>query len=314
MGRDGSPSPFSSVREFKLLDKFKKLAREPLIHFLLIGAGIYGIYGLYTGGGEDGDSERTVTVTSGEIQSLSDQWMRLWSRAPTNEELAGVIRSHVRTQILYREAVAMGLDDGDTVIERRLAQKVEFLAQSLITPKEPSDEELTIWYTANPDRFKQPDLYTLTHIFFAPDKREETTLDDAKLALDELYALDELPPDYSGYGDRFMLRYYFENRSELELRKLFGSGFVEQMVELEPGGWHGPVLSGYGTHLVLVNDVMLAPQPAYEDIKEQIKEEWTAEQITELSERFIENLISRYEVVVEETEAPITIPGSRATQ
>jgi hypothetical protein len=296
-----------------LLDKVKKLVREPLVHFLLIGAGIYGLYGIYAGG-EDSDIERTVTVTSGEIQSLSDQWMRLWSRPPTNEELAGLIRNHVRTQILHREALAMGLDDGDTVIERRLAQKVEFLAQSLITPKDPSDEELEEWYATNSGRFKQPDLYTLTHIFFDPDKREETTLDDAKVALDELTALDELPPDYSGYGDRFMLQNYYANRSELELRKLFGSGFVEQIVELKPGGWHGPVLSGYGTHLVLVNDVMLVSQPAYEDIKEQIKEEWTAEQITELSERFIENLISRYEIVVEETEVPITIPGSRAAQ
>ena len=295
-----------------LIEKLKRLAREPLIHFLLIAGGIYALYGIYSGG-EDSDNERTVTVTSGEIQALTDQWTRLWNRPPTREELTGVIRDHVRTQILYREAVAMGLDDGDTVIERRLAQKVELLAQGLITPEDPSDEELKDWYAANSDRFKQPDLYTVTHIFFDPDKREETTLDDAKAALDELNALDELPAGYSGYGDRFMLQNYYPSRSELELRKLFGSGFVERVVELQPGIWHGPVLSGYGTHLVMVNDIMLAPQPIYQGIEEQLKEAWMAEQITELSERFINTLISRYEIVVEETEVPITVPGSGTT-
>ncbi len=291
-----------------MFDKLKKLIHEPLLHFLLIGAGIYVLYGIYAGG-EDSDNERTVTVTSGDIQALTNQWTRLWSRPPTEDELAGIIRDQVRVKILYREALAMGLDDGDIVIERRLAQKVEFLAQSLITPEEPSDEELTNWYTANADRFKQPDLYTVTHIFFDPDKREETTLDDAKVALDALNKLDELPASYGGYGDRFMLQNYYPNRSELELRKLFGSGFVDRVVKLEPGIWHGPVLSGYGTHLVLVNDVIRALQPTYEDIKERLTEEWMAEQVTDLSERFIDNLISRYEIVVEETEVPITAPG-----
>ena len=296
-----------------MLEKLNKLIREPLIHFLLIGGGIYGLYAFYAGG-EDSDNERTVTVTSNEIQALTSQWTRLWSRPPTNEELSGVIRDHVRTQILFREAVAMGLDKGDIVIERRLAQKVKFLAQGLITPQEPTDEILEKWYAANSDRYRQPDLYTITHIFFDPDKREETTLDDAKVTLDALSALDGLPANYSDFGDQFMLQSYYPNRSEVELRKLFGTGFVEQIVELEPGVWHGPVLSGYGTHLVLVSDVMLAPQPAFEDIKERLTEAWMAEQITELSERFINNLISRYEIIVEETEVPITIPGGAASQ
>ena len=294
-----------------MIEKLKRLTREPLVHFLVIGAAIYALYGAYAGG-EDSDYGRTVVVTSSEIQSLTDRWTRLWSRPPTNEELAGVIRDYVRTQILYREALAMGLDDGDTIIERRLAQKLELLATSLITPEEPSDGQLSAWYVGNADRFKEPDLYTLTHIFFDPDKREATTFDDAKATLDTLHALDELPASYSDYGDWFMLQNYYASRSALELRKLFGSGFVEQTVKLEPGVWHGPVLSGFGTHLVLINNVTIAPQPAFNDIKEHLREEWMAEQVTEISEGFIENLISRYEIVVEETEVLITGTGGRA--
>jgi len=294
-----------------LFARLKNLAGEPLVHFLLIGAGIYGLYGMFAAGEADND-ERTVTVTSGEIQALTGQWRRTWNRPPTEDELAGIIGNHVRVQILHREALAMGLDKGDTVIERRLAQKVEFLAQGLITPEEPSDEELIDWYAANSDRFKQPDLYTIAQVFFDPGKREASISDDAKATLERLNALDRLPPDLGDYGDRLMLDNFYPNISQQELGRLFGTAFAEQVIKLEPGAWHGPILSGYGTHLVLVNDIVLVPLPEFEDIRELIKEEWVAEQVAELSERFIDNLISRYEIVVEETEVPITIPGSAA--
>jgi len=295
-----------------LFDKLKKVVREPLIHFLLIGAGIYALYGLLAAG-DDADNERTISISSGEIQTLADQWTRMWNRPPTEEELAGAIRDQVRVRILYREAVAMGLDDGDIVIERRLAQKVEMLARSLINPEEPSDEELKAWYADNPEAFKQPDLYSVAHVFFDPDKREATTLDDARAAREKLNTLDEVPAEFPNYGDRFMLDFYYPSASEFELRRLFGSGFVEQIVDLEPDTWHGPILSGYGTHLVLITDVLLSPPPLYDEVKSQIKEQWMSEQIEELSERFIEGLTSRYEVDVEETQVPLTIPGPGAT-
>jgi peptidyl-prolyl cis-trans isomerase C len=289
------------------------MARDPLLHFLLIGVGIYGLYGMFAVG-EDRNDERIVTVTSREIQSLADQWTKVRSRPPTNQELTDVIRDYARTQILYREAVAMGLDDGDLVIERRLAQKLELLVNSLVTPEEPSDEVLIDWYAANIDRFKQPDLYTVTQVFFDPDKRKETTLDDAKAALDKLNSLEQIPPNIGGYGDRLMLENHYPNLSQVELGKLFGAGFSEQVVKLEPGVWHGPILSGYGPHLVVVHEVLLAPLPAFEDVMEPVKDEWMAEQITELSELFIENLISRYDITVEESEVPISVPGGRAAQ
>ena len=295
-----------------MIEKLKRLAREPLVHFLLIGAGIYGFYG-FLASGNDSDDDRVVTVSAGDIQSLADQWTRLWNRPPTEEELSGAIRDQVRVQILYREALNMGLDSGDVVIERRLAQKVELLARGLITPGEPTEEALRAWYAENPEAFKQPDLFTVTQVFFDPDKRAATTLDDARAALERLRNLDEVPADLMNYGDRLMLQNYYPQRTELELRRVFGAGFVDQIVKLEPGTWHGPILSGYGTHLVMINEVILSPPPSFEDVKPQIREQWTAEQVEELSERFINELVSRYEVDVEETEVPLTVPNRGAT-
>lgn len=288
-------------------DRFLRLARDPLIHFLVIGAGIYAAYGLLQGE-PVAENARTVTVTQGEIQALTDQWTRLWSRPPTEEELAGVMRDHVRTRILYLEARAMGLDQQDTVIERRLAQKVELLSRSLVTPQEPTDEVLATWYAENTERFRPPDTFTITQVFFDPDLRGDSTLDDAQAALGALRDLTEVPADLEDYGDRSLVQSYYPGRTELELRKALGSGFAGQVTALAPGQWHGPVLSGFGTHLVYVHGVTRATDPALADIREQVREEWMLEQVNELSERFIAALMERYEVVVEETPVSLTVP------
>ena len=291
----------------------RKLVREPLVHFLLIGVGVYAAYGLFAAGDEESDARR-ITVSAADIQALGDQWTGLWGRPPTPEELAGVVRDYVRTQILYREALAMGLDQDDMVIERRLAQKVELLAQGLITPDDPSEEELRGWYETHLDDYLQPNLYTVKHVFFDPDKRGETTLDDAEAALRKLTALDSVPDDFATYGDRFMLQSYYPSRTDLELRKLFGGGFVEQIIKLEPNVWHGPILSGYGTHVVMVTDIVEAPMPEFEVVEERVREDWLKAQIDEMSERFVNNLIARYEVDVEEVSVPVTVPASGANR
>ena len=292
-------TPLLYSRKSELIETLKAWAREPLVHFLIIGAGVYALFG-FVAGGESQDDERTVFVSASDISSLTDQWTRTRNRPPTEEELAGIVRAHVRVKVLYREGLAMGLDVGDMAIERRLAQKVEMLARSLITPDDPTDEELKAWYAAHPDAFKQPDEYSIAHIFFDPNKREETTLDDARATREKLNALDEVPADFGDYGDPLMLQNYFERASEFELGRLFGSDFVGEIVGLQPGKWHGPVRSGYGAHLVWISEAILIPAPPFDTVRSQIAERWMAEQIDEMSERFIGELLSRYDVVIDD--------------
>jgi hypothetical protein len=278
----------------------------------LIGAAIYAVYG-FVGTSDNSDSERTVSVTSGEIEAMADQWLQMWNRPPTDEELSGVIRDHVRVMILSREAIAMGLDDGDVVIQRRLAQRLQYLSDSLITPEEPTAQELTEWYAANSEKFKQADLYTITHIFFDPDKRDVTALEDAQALREQLNALETEPDGFSQFGDRFMLQNYYPERTVMELSKLFGSGFVDEVIELEPGRWYGPVLSGYGVHVVRLDNHWTAPEPAFAEVEERVRQDIMASRAKEMSNLFIDNLISRYEIVVEETEVPITVPVSQTS-
>jgi len=295
-----------------LIEKIKKWAKEPLLHFLIIGAGAYALSGLLAGGGSQ-DNERAIVVSASDMNALVDQWQRAWMRPPTEDELAHLVRSHVRVKVLYKEALAMGLDAGDKAIEQRLAQKVEMLARNLSTPAEPTEEVLRTWYSENSNAFKQPDLYSIAHVFFDPERRKDATQNDARAALEQLNALSEVPSDFADYGDSSTQQNYLAQYGELELRRVFGSQLVDEIVKLQPGRWHGPFPSGYGTHLLWVNEVVRFPAPGFEEVRGQAAEQWMAEQIDEMSERYVDELASRYEVVVETRQLPAATAGEGAT-
>ena len=161
--------------------QLKRYLREPLLHFLLIGASVYGLYA--AAGNENTDDERRVTVTAQELTVIADQFVQAWGRPPTVEELDNLVRNHADVQVLYREALAMGLDKGDHVIERRLAQKLELLAAGLTTPPEPGEQELLAFFRENLDRYRQPDTYTLSQVFFNSDNEREQARTAAQAAL-----------------------------------------------------------------------------------------------------------------------------------
>jgi peptidyl-prolyl cis-trans isomerase C len=276
-----------------------KFFREPLVHFLAFGAAIFMMYSFW---GEKGtqEQERTITIAAGEINWLTDARQKRWNRPPTPEERQGLIDQYLREMILSREAIAMGLDENDSVIRRRLAQKLEFLSQDLISPQPPTEEELKVYFEAHMDRYQAPDLVTMTHVFIDPDLRGDQTLTDAETIKKQLEALKEPPNDAQAYGDSFMLQSYYPERSEAELLKLFGSGFARSVFELSPGQWHGPVLSGYGTHLVYVHDHQKPEPPNFANVEEQVRQEWVSDKREELNAQFVDSMIARYDVIIEE--------------
>jgi peptidyl-prolyl cis-trans isomerase C len=204
-----------------------KLLREPLLHFFLIGAAIYGAYAIYGAPAEEGGAdERRIVVDKAQVDGFVAAWQARWSRPPTEQELDGLIQRFIRESIYYREAVAMGLDQDDPITRRRMAQKLEFLTKDIAAMKEPADGELERFFEDNRDDYKAPDLISFTHVFIDPDKRGDATLDDASALLAELTAIG--PPDATtaDKGDRFLLRSEFVQQSELEVRKSLGSGFA----------------------------------------------------------------------------------------
>ena len=291
-----------------------KLLREPLLHFFLIGAAIYTVYAIYGAPVEEESAdERRIVVDKAQVDGFVAAWQARWSRPPTEQELDGLIQRFIRESIYYREAVAMGLDQGDPVTRRRMAQKLEFLTRDIAAMKEPADGELERFFDNNREKYKAPDLISFTQVFFDPDKRGDATLDDANELLAALTAIG--PPDATTAekGDRFLLRNEFVQQSELEVRKSLGSGFAASVMQLAPGQWHGPVLSGYGTHLVYVSALELAPDPSFATVKDRVLQDWQASQQEAIEAQFYEELKSRYEIVIEELPAsPYTGRGSAA--
>jgi hypothetical protein len=250
-----------------------------------------------------------ILVDTARIEGFISGWQSRFNRPPTEPELDGMISQFVREDIFYREAVAMGLDKDDTITRRRMAQKLEFLTKDIARLKEPAEGELEQYFEDNKALYRQPDLITFSHVFLDPDARDETTLDDAAALLVELQAAGEPDTETLKAGDRFMLQSYYPEKSELDVRRQLGSGFAASVMQLEPGKWHGPVLSGYGVHLVYVHDFRAAPAPVFEDVQEYVLENWTVAQQELFNEQYFESLKSRYDIVIETV--PVAPKGPR---
>jgi hypothetical protein len=276
-----------------------KWLREPLLHFLLIGTAIYVLYGVVAEPVPE-ETDKTIVVSAGEVEWMRTSWQKRWNRPPTPEEFDGLVQQYIRETVLYREALTMGLNQHDQVIRRRLAQKLEFLAKDLVALVPPTEEELEAYFETNKDRYQEPTLYTFTQVFVDPDKRGDATLSDAETIKAALIAQGDAIEGAGALGDDLMLQNDYPERDQTEIRKLFGGGFAQSLVDLAPGQWHGPVLSGYGTHLVFVSSIHEAPLPVFAEVRERVVEDWTTERSEELNEQFYASLRDNYTIVIEE--------------
>jgi hypothetical protein len=276
-----------------------KLLREPLVHFLFIGAIIYALYGMFAEPVVE-ETDKTIVVTAGEIEWMRASWQKRWNRPPTAQEFDGLIQQYIKETVLYREALTMGLNKHDMIIRRRLAQKLEFLAKDLVALTPHTEDELLAYFDAHQDRYQQPTLYTFTQVFFDPDRRGDATLDDAEAVKATLIAQGDAIEDAGALGDGLMLQNYYPQKDRAEIQRNLGSGFTDTLVTLAPGQWHGPVLSGFGVHLVYVNSVIEPPPPVFAEVRERVIEDWSLDRGEELNDKFYTNLREQYTIVIEE--------------
>jgi hypothetical protein len=274
----------------------RKLLREPLLHFLLLGCSLFALHG-WIADGSDPESSRIV-VTAGQIDHLATTFARTWMRPPTEGELAGLIDEHVREEVLYREALAMGLDRDDLVVRRRLRQKLEFLFEDAAATVQPSDEELRAYLEKNSAAFRLETRVSFEHVFLDRERRGEA-VDAVAAELLARLASDGAGADASALGDPFLLAHEFESSPRGEVAKLFGEPFAERLLELEPGTWMGPVESEYGLHLVRVRERTAGRLPELAEVRAAVEREWYAGRRAQASERFYQGLRQRYRVTVE---------------
>lgn len=267
---------------------------------MFIGAAIYLLYGIFAEPVSE-EVENTIVVSAGEIEWLQTAWQKRWYRLPTAEERDGLIQQYIRETVLYREALTMGLDKDDIVVRRRLAQKLEFLAQDLAALTPPSEEELQAYFAEHRQRYQKPVRFTLTQVFIDPNKRGDATLDHAERIKATLIAQGDAVDNAGALGDGLMLQNYYPENTHVDIQKQFGSGFAKSVADLSPGQWHGPVLSGYGVHLVYVHSRNEPPAPVFAEVRERVAQDWKDDRRETLNEQFYASLRDRYTIVIEAT-------------
>jgi hypothetical protein len=275
--------------------------REPLIHFFILGLVILGLHAIFDTKPEAvADDPYLVAVSSADIEWFRTMWSKRMGREPTIEELRGEVNQLIREQILSREAVSMGLDEGDMVVRRRLAQKINFLFRDLSDITEPSNSDLQEYLQNNRSTYEIPERVTFTHIYFNTDKRgEQGAAEAVRQLVERLNANKGVPPDASVLGDPFLLPSSYSDKAVSEIRREFGTEFAETVLGLEPRTWQGPVASGYGVHAVYVHERSDAKLPAFSDLKEELKADWMAERQREIARKAYEKLRRRYRVLLE---------------
>ena len=256
----------------------KRWLREPLLHFLLIGITVFAVYG-YTHRGRGGvESSRQITLSLDELGQMDLYFESQWHRQPTPAEFQAMLEDKVREEVLYREALAMGLDKDDTIVKRRMAQKMQFLAEDVAAAHEPSTAELKAWFEKNSNKFALPSRYSFRHLYFSPDKRGKNAQEEAAKTLAKIAGQPEDSKLAVSLADRFMFQDYYGDRAPDALAKEFGPQFVVALEKLKPGSWQGPIESGYGWHLVYVDAVIPGGIPAFEEIEPDVKTAWLGEQ------------------------------------
>jgi len=268
--------------------------KEPLFHFLTIGLTIFVVYSIVNKE-EAAVSGNKIVVSNAEIGRLSDNWSKRWKRPPTKAELQGLIESYIKEEVYYREALALGLDKNDTILRRRLMQKLEFLSNDLAELNQPGETELNKYFVDNQDKYKLPARISFTHIFFSVDKRGAKAFEDAKDALPELNVLRA--PER---GDSFMMEYDFSQETPTEVARLFGLDFAEQLFTVGKNTWQGPLASGYGFHLVRISEKIDCRMPELASVIEKVRTDYMFEQRQKMNKEIYERFKERYEIVVED--------------
>ena len=276
----------------------KRILKEPLCHFLLLGAGLFLAYRLMPGSGTINGPQKVV-VTQGQIEHLAASFARTWQRPPSPQELAGLVRDQVKEEVYCREAMALGLDKDDIVIRRRLRQKMEFVSENIAAQAEPTDADLNAYLQAHPDQFRVEPQFTFQQVYLNPQKHGEHLKRDAAELLAQLNQASG-PVDPASKGDSLLLEQQFTAVTASEVAKQFGEKFAAQLSELQPGQWQGPVESAYGAHLVFVSERAEGRLPALADVHETVRREWANARRLDANEKFYEELLKRYSVTIEE--------------
>jgi hypothetical protein len=271
---------------------FRQALREPLVHFLALGLGLFLLHAIVAPADSGGDQ---IVITRAKVAALTQQYQTIWNRPPTPIELQALIDTDVKNQILFREGKSLGLDRDDAVIERRVRQKYELISEEEGAGQPPTDADLATYLEAHPDKFRRAPVVSFEQILFevnGSDAAIDARIAAARAALSRGSASASL-------GDETMLpRHVIATSLDLVARD-FGQKFAAALESAPVGTWGPPVLSGYGIHLVRVTDRAAAALPPLAAVRADVAREWENDRRVAASEASYQRARAKYDVVIE---------------
>jgi peptidyl-prolyl cis-trans isomerase C len=265
---------------------------EPLLWFALGGVFLFWVNAQFIAV----ETNNRIEVGPLVEQRISDQWQVQMGRLPSAEELQGLVDQWLKEEVYYREALRLGLDANDTIVRRRLVQKLTFLTEDIATAEEPSEAELTQHYEQNAQQYQQPARYSFRHRYFSADRREEAET-EAKAALQQLAGAPAQGEATRNLGDPFMLQLAFAERSQRQIADLFGREFGAALPDLSSSQWVGPIQSAYGWHLVYITAVLPERQQPLAEVRDRVTADLTLSKRQSANTRYYQDLLSNYDIV-----------------
>lgn len=281
--------------------KLKEFLKEPFLHFVLIGVGLFLLYGLVN---EDtAPDDDTILVTQGQISTISTIFQKTWQRPPTQKELDGLIEDFIKEEVFYREATRLGMDNDDVIIRRRMRQKMEFVAEDMSSIIEPTDEQLEEYLQAHVDEFLIPPVFSFQQVYINPDEHSNDLDSYISGLLQRLNSDANISP--SSLSDRLMLDPAYASVTPFEVSRVFGNEFADRLVTLERNRWVGPVRSGYGFHLIRIDVFEEGREPSLDEVVTELEREYMNAQRIEMLDLFYQRLAEKYDVIIEEGDTEV---------
>jgi len=276
----------------------RKIVNNPAVRVLILGA-IVAAAILLVKGPPTGDEARRVVVTGGDLLQLRAKFVRTWQREPTADELRGALEQHVRQEVLYREALARGYDRDDLVVRRAMQQKMEFLAASQALQEPPTEEEIEAYFALRQERYRIPAVVSFEQVYVNPDRRGSETERYANELLERLRREDPAPEESASWGDPIMLDVSYSDKTEQEVGATFGAEFADSLLSLPVGAWEGPVLSGYGLHLVRLSRREDSRIPDWREVGRRVTGDMEFEARSSAKDQLYQEIAQNYEVVLD---------------
>jgi hypothetical protein len=281
-----------------------RLLRDPLFHFLVLGAALFGVYRLVSA---RSPGEQRIVVTAGTVRSLAEGFRATWQRPPTEGELQGLVADHLREEVLVREARRLGLDQDDAIVRRRLRTRMEIMLDDTAEIAPPTDLQLQEYLDRHPEDFQQDGRTTFVQLYLSPERR------GARLEADLTRVkalLDRAGPgvDVVALGDPTLLDARFDAAPDRDLIRTFGPEFVRALATAPVDHWSGPVRSGYGAHFVRVLERVPGHPARLDEVREGVQREWLTRETARRREAAIEALLRRYQISVEPSAVETAVP------